>query len=186
MIHLKNNKSSIFKTKRLISLIAIVLVLSILSGCSILPDKKQPGPEVGKWYGEVNISNLNLTDEDRVIVSLIAGDIAYEMDAEFCEDYTYSYVMNMDKFRAEIQKSATTIVGYLFSFNIDLFVDRIVDLVLDSMGATERSSYGTYSIDENGLITAVGSDTQYFKFISGTLHQLNENGEVILTFTKEA
>lgn len=106
------------------------------------------------------------------------------MDVEFCEDDTYSYVMNMDKFREEIQKSASTILGYFISFNLDLFVDRIVDLALDSYGATARSSYGSYTVDEDGLITAVGSDTQYFRFTSGTLHQLNEDGQVILTFSK--
>ena len=106
------------------------------------------------------------------------------MDVEFCEDDTYSYVMNMDKFREEIQKSASTILGYFISFNLDLCVDRIVDLALDSYGATARSSYGSYTVDEDGLITAVGSDTQYFRFTSGTLHQLNEDGQVILTFSK--
>lgn len=178
--------------KKLISVITVFLITVMsLSGCSFSASDKsestqkpQPGPEVGKWYGSVNISDMNLSDEDRVFVSLLAGNVAYEMDVEFFEDNTYSYIMNMDKFREEIQKSASTVVGFLFSFNIDLFIDRIVDLLLDSYGATTRSSYGSYTIDESGLITAVGSDTQYFRFSSGTLHQLNEDGQVILTFSK--
>ena len=170
---------------------ALIIIVISCSGCSFpsqnsvdAKDEKQPGPEVGKWHGYVNINDLNLSTEDRAIISLIAGNIAYEMDVEFCEDDTYSYVMNMDKFREEIQKSASTILGYFISFNLDLFVDRIVDLVLDSYGATARSSYGSYTVDEDGLITAVGSDTQYFRFTSGTLHQLNEDGQIILTFSK--
>lgn len=178
--------------KRLTLVVAAMLFIVVsLSGCSInfgnneeTTQKKQPGPEVGKWYGYVNISDLNLSAEDQTIISLLAGNVAYEMSVEFCEDNTYSYVMNMDKFREEIQKSASTVLGYFISFDIDLFVDRIVDLVLDSYGATERSSYGSYTVDEDGLITAVGSDTQYFRFTSGTLHQLNEEGQIILTFSK--
>ncbi len=178
--------------KKLVSLLAVILVVVCsMTGCFFSTENKattnqklQPGPEVGKWYGHVNISDLNLSAEDRAIVSLLAGNIAYEMNVEFCEDNTYSYVMNMDKFREEIQKSASTILGFFISFNLDLFIDRIVDLVLDSYGATERSSYGSYTVDEDGLITASGSDTQYFKYTSGTLHQLNEEGQIILTFTK--
>ena len=178
--------------KKLVSVFAVMLVVVCsITGCSFssgnkeeTTQKPQPEPEVGKWYGHVNISDLNLSAEDRAIFSLLAGNIAYEMDVEFCEDNTYSYVMNMYKFREEIQKSASTILGYFINFNLDLFVDRIVDLVLDSYGATERSSYGNYTVAEDGLITAVGSDTQYFKYTSGTLHQLNEDGQVILTFTK--
>ena len=178
--------------KKLVSLFAVILVVIFsITGCSFSNENKattnqelQPGPEVGKWYGLVNISDLSLSKEDQTIVSLLAGNVAYEMDVEFCEDNTYSYVMNMDKFREEIQKSASTILGFFTSFNLDLFVDRIVDLVLDSYGATERSSYGSYTVDEDGLITAIGSDTQYFRYTSGTLHQLNEEGQIILTFTK--
>ena len=177
--------------RKIAPFIVILIVLSLFAGCSTALNneetttaKPEPGPEVGKWYGEVNLNQLDLSDEDRVIVSLLAGNVAYEMEAEFFEDNTYSYVMNMDKFKEGIQNSANTILGYFMKFNIDLFVDRIVELVLDSMGASERSSYGTYSVDENGLITAVGSDTQYFNFSSGTLHQLDEDGQVILTFSK--
>lgn len=171
--------------KRVVLVIATLILVLATSGCAFSQNStKELHPEIGKWYGSVDISELNLSDEDRIIVSLLAGKTAYEMHVEFCEDNTYSYVMDMDKFREEVRNSASTIVGYLFSFNVDLFVDRIVELLLDSYGATERSSYGSYSIDEHGLITAVGSDTQYFRFTSGTLHQLNEDGQVILTFSK--
>ena len=114
--------------KRLNLVVAAMLFIVVsLSGCSInfgnneeTTQKKQPGPEVGKWYGYVNISDLNLSAEDQTIISLLAGNVAYEMSVEFCEDNTYSYVMNMDKFREEIQKSASTVLGYFISFDIVL------------------------------------------------------------------
>ena len=172
--------------KRFISILVLLGIMILSFGCSFSKESQlnKIGPEVGKWHGLVNISDLDLSDEDRTIVSLLAGSVAYEMDVEFCEDHTYSYVLNMDKFRDEIQKSTSTILGFFFNFNIDLFVDRIVDLILDGYGATTKSSYGNYSVDDDGLITAVGSDTQYFTYSSGTIHQLNSEGQVILTFSK--
>lgn len=167
--------------KRIIVItVAAFIIVVTASGCSL----KRRGPEVGKWHAEVNVSDLNLSAEDRTIVSLLAGNIAYEVDVEFFEDGTYSYVMNMDKFREEIQKSTSTIVGLFFGFNIDVFIDRLVGLFLDSCGATERNNYGSYTVDENDVITAVGSDTQYFKVMGGALQQLDENGQVVLTFSK--
>ncbi len=164
--------------KRVVAILFVFILLFISSGCS------KTGLEVGKWHGVVDLDSLDLSDDDRLIITLLAGSVAYEIDAEFRDDNTYSYVMNMEQFRDGIKQSASTIIGVFLGFDLDVFVDRIFDLVFDEMDMTEYSSYGTYSVDDNGIITAVGSEALYFRVSSGVLEQLGDSGQVIMSFDR--
>ena len=169
--------------------VSILLVLALLAGtagCALSRAARMPGPEIGSWHAEINMKDLDLTEEDRLLISLLAGTVAYEVDVTFGEDGAFRYVMNMDRFREGLQQSLSTVVGIFLGFDINVFLDRLVDLALDSAGTKNQTETGSYVTDSNGLITAVGGETLYFTLSGGTLYQTNAQGEPLLAFTKTA
>jgi hypothetical protein len=173
--------------KKLTQAIAILLVCALLGGCAGFAQSKTvpaPGPEVGRWHAEIRISDLNLSDEDRVIMTLLAGNVAYETDLVFYDDGTFSWEMNMEQFRSGVREAAGTLVSLLLGFDLDLFIDRIVVLALESAGAGDQSDWGSYTVDGSGLIVAAGNETRYFSYAYGKLRQLNGAGDVILVFSR--
>ncbi len=177
--------------KRIIKITAVILILAVMAtlmaGCEA--DEKKPGPEVGKWHAEVKIKDLgsSMSDEDKAILAMLAGNIMFEVDVEFAENGTFSYFMNTDKLESAVSNSFTTILGFMLNFDISLFVDRIVEAVLQDMIKTSNYAFsGEYATSESELITATDSSgfNIYFKVYGGSLVQVNDNGDKILTFTK--
>ena len=159
-----------------------------MAGCGGA-DSKKPGPEVGKWRAEVKINDLSssMSDEDKAILAMLAGNIMFEVDVEFAENGTFSYFMNTDELEDSISNSFTTLIGFMLNFDVSLFVDRIVKTVLQDMFETSTYAFaGEYSTSESELITATDPSgfNIYFKVYGGSLVQLNDDGEKILTFTK--
>lgn len=176
------------KVKRVVSFVlAAVLMLTFFSGCSQSEKKKEKGPEIGKWHAEIKLSDVagSMSEDDRMLMSMLAGNIMFEIDVEFCEDGSFTYIMNTDKLQEEISNSINKIIGFFFSYDVSLFVDRLVGTVLqDSFQSSKKEYAGKYTRSESNLITATDGDTIYFKVTDGYLIQIDDEGNNILRFTK--
>lgn len=177
------------KSKRkLACILAVILIVTLFAGCSQADEQqKEIGPEVGKWHTEIRISDVSgsMSDEDRLLLSMLAGDIMFEIDAEFCEDGTFTYVMNTDQLQKAISDSVSTVLGYFISFDISLFTDRLVEATLrDEIQGSKHDYNGTYTTSESGLITAKDGAVLNFKIKGSALIELDSDGNEILTFTK--
>ena len=80
------------RIKTICSFVSLTLIVCLLSSCFGETAKKTTGKEVGKWKAEIKISDLydSMADEDRYFLSMLAGNIMFEVDTEFCEDNGYS------------------------------------------------------------------------------------------------
>ncbi|MBQ6118073.1 MAG: hypothetical protein IJK98_02465 [Clostridia bacterium] len=163
------------------ALLLVVCTVVTAASCGLLA---KPGPEVGCWRAEINVKELDLSEEDQFLLSLLVGKTACEIDVCFAENGTFSYVMAMDPFKDGLRQSASAIIGLLVGVNLDVFVDRIMGMALDAADVGDSKCAGAYTVDANGLITAMGSETMYFTVNGGMLCQLDENGDPVLLFTK--
>ena len=174
--------------KILIFTLVLLLALAVFSGCNQSTEKQlKVGPEVGKWHAEIKISDVNssMSDEDRLLLSMIAGDIMFEIDAEFCEDGTFTYVMNTDQLQEAISNSVSTVLGFFMKYDITLFTDRLVEAALqDALKSSKKDYSGNYTKSESNLIIATDGDNLYFRAGSNTLVQIDDNGNDVLKFTK--
>lgn len=96
------------KQKWISLLLVLVLVCNVLiTGCDSNRSKDEIGMEVGKWHGEVKLSDLSgnsMSEEDKSMLALLAGNIFFDIDVEFCKDGTFSYEVNTDKLEEAFQK----------------------------------------------------------------------------------
>ena len=167
---------------------SICIILAICSGCNqnVEPEQKI-GPEVGLWHAELELSDLSdsMSDEDRLLLTVVAGNIMFEVDAEFCEDGTFSYVMNTDKLEDAVSDTVSTVFGFFFDFDISLFVERLVEAALqDTVLGTKQDYTGTYTKSESNLITATDEANLYFKIKGNRLIQIDSEGNEILRFSR--
>ena len=149
--------------------------------------KKEVGPEVGKWHAEIKLSDISdsMSDEDKTIMAMLAGNIMFEIDAEFGEDNSFTYVMNTDQLQKSVSDSVSTLIGFFFDFDVSLFTDRIVEAALqDALHSSKQDYAGTYTRSESNLITATDGETLYFKVNGTSLTQIDEEGNTIIRFSK--
>lgn len=196
------------KTTKIFCTIAIFSIVCsmVLSGCGVtdsesnktsessVVEEKSPGPEVGKWHAEYKISDIDedsMAEEDRVLLSMLAGNLMFEMDVEFCEDGTFTYTINTDEVKEAVSNSVSKIASYFIDIDLSLFTDRLVEAAFEDVMSNTQSEYvGDYSVSDDGLITAndegllKGSkpSTLYFKIISKHIVQVDENGEQVFVF----
>lgn len=193
--------------------ISIIIVLTllcgmVLSGCgeadtgtnqgsaSSATEKKTPGPEVGKWHAEYKISDIDeneMAEEDRMLLSMLAGNLMFEMDAEFCEDGTFTYTINTDEVKEAVSDSVSQIASYFIDIDLSMFTDRLIEAAFEDVIETTQSEYvGEYTTSDDGLITAndegllKGSEPSvlYFKMISKRLVQVDAAGNQVFVFKK--
>ena len=174
------------RNKWICLILVAILSLSVLFGCGQSGSAKI-GLEVGKWHAELKVSDLrdSMSDDDRLVMSMLAGNIMLEVDAEFCEDGTFTYEMNTDKLEEAVSDTISTVFGFFFDFDISLFTDRLLETAMqNALQGSKQDYWGTYTKDENDLITAVDGESLYFKASSSRLVQLDAAGNEVLTFKK--
>lgn len=194
-----------------VKIISIIMVLAFLcclalSGCggtdtganqmseSSVSEVKTPGPEVGRWHAEYKISDIDeneMAEEDRMLLSMLAGNLMFEMDAEFCEDGTFTYTINTDEVKEAVSDSVSQIASYFIDIDLSMFTDRLIEAAFEDVMETTQSEYvGEYTTSDDGLITAndegllKGSEPSvlYFKMISKRLVQVDEEGNQVFVF----
>ncbi len=164
-----------------------------ISGTSAI-DAKTPGPEVGKWHSEYKISDIDenkMAEEDRMLLSMLAGNLMFEMDAEFCEDGTFTYIINTDEVKEAVSDTVSQIASYFIDIDLSMFTDRLIEAAFEDVMRNTQSEYvGEYLVSDDGLITAndegllKGSEPSviYFKMISKRLVQIDEEGNQVFVF----
>ena len=178
------------KTKSTRSILsALILVCALtFAGCNQVGlFQKEIGPEVGKWHAEIPLSDVSdpMSEEDEALMSMLIGNVAFEIDAEFGEDNTFTYVMNMDKLREALSDSVSAFAGILVEFDVSSFTDRLVEsIVQDALDSNKHEYAGTYTRSESNFITATDGDTLYFQVNDTSLVQIDEDGNTIAKFSK--
>lgn len=190
------------KKVRTVSIIMVLIALCVLflPGCGDADTgvnqgaEKKPRPEVGKWHTEYKVNDIDddeMAEEDRLLLSMIAGNVMFEMNVEFCEDGTFTYTINTDEVKEEIADSVSKITSFFIDIDLSMFTDRLVEAVFDDVLETGQSEYvGEYTVADDGLITAKdeglikGSEPAviYFKMISKRLVQVDEEGNQVFAF----
>lgn len=196
------------KRVKIISIImALVLLCSVaLSGCGntdtgtnqtselSVTEEKIPGPEVGKWHAEYKISDIdenNMSEEDRLLLSMLAGNLMFEMNAEFCDDGSFTYTINTDEVKKAVSDSVSQIASYFIDIDLSMFTDRLIEAAFEDVMETTQSEYvGQYTTSDDGIIIAndegllKGSEPSvlYFKIISKRLVQIDEEGNQVFVF----
>lgn len=180
--------------RRMIGLILVlVMTLTLFTGCDALSgqggQQAAAAPEVGVWHAEVRLSDLtgSMSDEDRMLMAMLAGNIAFEVDVQFYGDGTFAYLVNTDQLQKALSDTVNTMFGFFFSYDISLFTDRLLEMAMkDAMQDVKQSYYGTYTKDANDIITAVdGGEYIYFRLAVGRLIQIDSAGNEVLVFTKQ-
>lgn len=166
------------------------------SGSSATEKQKESGSEVGKWYAEYKVGDINeseMAEEDRMLLSMLAGNIMFEMNAEFCDDGTFTYTVNIDEVKKSISDSVSKITSFFIDIDLSMFTDRLIEAVFDDVLESTQSEYvGEYTTSGDGLIIAKdegllkGSEPSvlYFKVISKKLVQVDEHGEQVFVFRR--
>ena len=172
--------------KRLLCILCVSLfICGVCCSCSNSEPKKEVSPEIGKWHATITLNDINdesMAEEDKLLLSMLAGDTLFEIDAEFFEDGTFSYNMNTDKLEESISKTVNTVLGFFMNFDVSLFVDRLVSAATkDAVHFEKMNYYGTYSKDDFS-ITAVDEYYLYFDIKDNILSQIDDNGSIIAKF----
>ncbi|MBQ7670067.1 MAG: hypothetical protein IJS45_05035 [Clostridia bacterium] len=168
-------------------MLAVLFAAALFSGCDLFKEEKVIGPEVGAWHAEIKLNDVSgsMSDEDKALMSMLAGNIMFEIDAEFCEDGTFTYVMNTDKLKESLSSSLSTVLGFFMNYDISLFTDRLIEAALqDALQSSKYNYAGTYESFEDNLIMASDGDMLYFKVNGKTLIQLDDSGNEVVRFTK--
>lgn len=180
------------KKVHIMAVLVCMAVAVLFSGCNASgpgETEKVIGPEVGSWHAELKLSDIHtdsMSDEDKMLFSMLAGNIVFEMNAEFLEDGTFSYVINTDELEEGLSQSLSTMAGYFMDFDISLFTDRLIEAALAEVTQNMKDDYiGTYTVEDD-IITAEDEGTLYFKVSANRLIQLDENGNEFVRFEKAA
>ena len=172
--------------KRLFCILFVPLFICfVCSACSNAGPVKEVGPEIGKWHATISLNCVNdesIAEEDKLMLSMLAGDTLFEIDAEFFEDGTFSYEINTDKLEESISKTVNTVLGFFVKYDVSLFVERLVNAATkDTVHLEKMKYYGTYSKDNN-TITAVDEYYLFFNINDDTLSQIDGDGSIIAIF----
>lgn len=193
-----------------IILILILLCLFAFSSCgeanssfntgaeTTTEAQNKPGPEVGKWHAEYKISDIDessMAEEDKMLLSMLAGNIMFEMDVEFCEDGIFTYTINTDEIKESISNSVSKIASLFIDIDLSLFTNRLIEAVFEDVLDSTQSEYvGEYTTSDNELIIAKddgllkGSEEAvlYFRMISRRIVQVDEEGNQAFVFKQSA
>ncbi len=171
----------------LFMLLSFVLCM-LVTACSNGTETKETPAEIGKWHAEYKLSDMDssgMDDEDKALFSMLAGNTVMGIDVEFCEDGSFTYVINTDEIENAVSKSISTFTSWVFDYDISIFTDRIVEAALqDVMDGTKTDYIGDYTKTEEGIIKAVDEDVLLFKIKANKLIQIDENNNQVLVFTK--
>lgn len=150
--------------------------------------KKEIPAEIGIWHADYKLSDMDssgMTDEDKALFSMLAGNTVMSIDVEFCEDGSFAYDINTDEIEKAVSKSVSTFTSFFFKYDISVFTDRLVEAALqDVLNGSKNNYIGDYSKSEDGIITAIDEDVLLFKIKANRLIQIDKNGDEIISFSK--
>lgn len=182
------------KLKKLI-LFVLAAVLLVTAGCSSVPggapQKPAPGPEVGLWHAEYTINKLDessMSEEDLLILSLIAGNVIFDVYVEFYDNGDFKYTLDTKQMEESISGALNTIIGWFIDFNLKTFVNNLVQVAYQDMAdAGKQYNIGTYTV-HNGTIEATTQNGEklYFRIFHDDLTELDSNGNDFLLFERSA
>ncbi|MCR5611636.1 MAG: hypothetical protein K6F68_07420 [Clostridiales bacterium] len=149
-------------------------------------------PESGNWHAEALFSGQPIRDAiplwARLLIATLAGNTAFEIDVEFSDDGTFTYETNTETLKKAASGSANTLLGFFVKdLDLSLFIDNALNAILpETAVGKNRDCYGTYERDEDGMLTVTTTDgtVLYFRAFGKKLVQFDENGELLLTFTR--
>lgn len=179
--------------KSFLTILLAIVYIFVFAACNSTnnnSDKKEekPKPEVGTWKAEYKLSDIDesaMTEEDRTLISLLAGNTVFEINAEFCDDGTFTYEINTDKISEALSNSVSKIASFFIDIDVSMFTDRLIEYAFQDLLKSSKTEYfGKYTKSDDGLITAVDGDNIYFKVTSSRLIQIDEQGNKVITFKK--
>lgn len=166
------------------NIVALAVLVGLLSLCGC--GKK--APEVGKWHADITVSSLSADSEDYeegLLLSMLTGDLLFEVDAEFCNDGTFTYVINTQPLLDGLSDSVGSILGMLGGGDMSLFVERLFAYACgNALSGTKFDYAGTYTVEDD-LVTAYDEESLYFTVDGDTLIQYDADGYEILRLERE-
>lgn len=174
-------------------IIATILILALFctllfTSCGETAPEERLGAEVGKWHTEYSISDIDdsqMSQEDKMLLSMLAGNVMFEIDAEFCADGTFTYKINTEALEKALSESVSAIVSFFSDIDLSVFAERLVEAAMQDAMKSSKSDYaGSYSKSEDGLIIAVDEENLYFTVDANRLIQVDEDGTEIINFEK--
>ena len=177
-----------------ISVLLVSALIVTICGCSFgamnKSDDSDVIPEAGEWKATVKLSDLDemIPFWARLLLSVVAGNTAFDVDLTLSADGTFSYLTNTETFEKTIADSTNTIIGFLLK-NIDLstIIKNALDGILpENVFGEDKDCFGDYVKGEDGVITCTTTQdkTIRFKYLGGYLVQLDDNNEQVLKFSK--
>jgi hypothetical protein len=150
-------------------------------------------PEAGIWKATVKLSDLRdqIPFWARLLISIVAGNTAFEVELNISDDGTFSYLTNTETIEKTVTDSANTILGYfLKDLDLSYFIRNAVESILpESVFGADRDCFGDYERGEDGVITCTTTQdkTIKFKYFGKYLVQFDSDDEQIqlLKFTRE-
>ena len=107
-----------------------------------------------------------------------------EIDAVFLSDGTFTYTINTEKVKNTLSEFSSSVTGLLGSANLSEIVEELVNGALNKLTGLIKTNFsGTYTKNDEGLITASDVISLYFRVQKGELHQLTLSGETLIVFT---
>ena len=173
------------------SVILLVLTTCLFSSCTNnkTEEKKETAYELGEWIAKYKISDMDtssMSEEERMLLSLLAGNTAFEVNVEFCEDGTFTYEVSTDEVEEALSDSVSKIASFFINFDLSVFTDRLIDLAFEDTLSSEKTEYyGTYK-SKDGIITATDDDGEIllFKVTANRLTEIDNNKKNILSFKR--
>lgn len=177
------------KIANILSIVIFAVVICILiTACESSETTKTIPEEIGNWHADYKLSDMDssgMSDEDKALFSMLAGNTVMGIDVEFCDDGSFTYDINTDEVEAAASKSISTITSWFFDYDISIFTDRLVEAALQDVLSGSKFNYlGDYSKSDDGIITAIDGDKLLFKIKANRLIQIDDNGDEVITFTK--
>lgn len=168
--------------------ITVVAICMLITACGSSETTKDIPEEIGNWHADYKLSDMDssdMSDEDKALFSMLAGNTVMGIDVEFCEDGSFTYDINTEEVEAAASKSISTITSWFFDYDISIFTDRLVEAALQDVLSGSKFNYlGDYSKSDDGIITAIDGDKLLFKIKANRLIQIDDNGDEVITFTK--
>lgn len=169
-------------------LMLLIFAVCISTTACGFTQKEEIPAEIGKWHTEFKLSDMNsdnMTEEDKALFSLLAGNIVMGIDVEFFEDGSFTYDINTDEIEEAFSKSISTFTSWIFDYDISVFIERLVESALQDVMSSSKMNYlGDYTKSEEGIITAMDGDMLLFRIKANRLIQIDDNGNDILVFTR--